>query len=889
MKIDYKVFFLFLFLFGCHKKTQSPSEISLPELNLKLFVIQNGKKITFNEINKKETYTLDLSDEIVFAGLKISTINQNSKKSSDEINNPKKIFIPMETFTTCSMEGEKHTTEKQLTAYQTHFFLIDLLPEETLLNYKKEYQVSCSFLFIIRDKTKNEYFYNLPLLPILSVGKDISLKLVDNKSDAVPNRIVDADNMNQFDLILQKDRKAVKIKFLCEEIKESIVFDLNSEESIVSPFKFLQSLQKEQLPEGKKKCRILTYGKNHSANGITRVFQIDFDTLRKKEEMFSENLSAETTLKLFISHKGKKTALNEIIKNREFTLDLSDKVFFSLLDKSGNIKVESSEIFLNMQTSTNCLMDNKKYITEKKFSNLPAHFFPIDLLPEELFINYKKGNQISCSFTFHLKDKSESDSVHALPFLPVLLSEDDVIVKILNANNEEIGSQIIDANNMNHFNLTAQLNRGIIKIKFLCEGLMEEISFNLNGKESVFPPFKLLQSLPKEQLPKEKKKCRIVTYGDNHFVNGVTRAFQIDFETLTKDTPLWTPQSLQVEIDFVPDKEMSDYVWRKRKGKKKKNATHIISVFKIPGLFDQLPKNFSKEDYLSYKIIIDTECSSSLFSKESFRNEEGEFKGTYELPLSESFSVMSATPKEALQVYFPWNLTDLLTDIDPESLKHGKSSMLKPEKRNDIANYQTQVICSYHFQIKTKEEKLISIGWIKNKEIYWTPGSYGITFSNDRAKKGYPFLLEQIINNPSITADFLFLQNNPIPSKNFLPKNFALSDKMNFLCKGRQLHPAFYNPDFETIYEKDFFLDEIHFPNLPLAFFVNNRQFENYVKDNNFVKCRIILYREGVLQYFSQDIKFIYIGKPFLQKLNRLSTEDTLWDFDTLSRALFWM
>lgn len=879
MKIDCKVFFLFLVLFGCHKKTQSPSEISLPALNLELFLIQNGEKITLNEINKKGTYILDLSDEIVFTGLKISTNNQITKKT----------FIPMETFTTCSMEGEKHVVEKQLTTYQTHFFLIDLLPEETLLNYKKESHVSCSFLFIIRDKAKNEYLYNLPLLPILSVGKDISLKLVNNKSKVSSSRLIDADNMNQFDLILQKGRKAVKIKFLCEEIKERISFDLNGEESIISPFKLLQSLKKEQFPKEKKKCRILTYGKNHFANGITRFFQIDFETLRKKEEMFSESLSSKTTLKLFISHKDKKTALDEIIKNKEFTLDLSDKVFFSRLDKSGNIKAGSYEIFIDIKTSTDCLMENRKYFTEKKFSNLPAHFFLIDLLPEELFINYKKGNQISCSVTFHLKDKSESDSVHNLPFLPVLLSEDDITVKILNTNNEEIGSQVIDMNNINYFNLTAQPNRSIIKVKFLCEELTKEISFDLNGRESVFSPFKLLQSLQKEQLPEGKKKCRILTYGENQFANGITQVFQIDFDTLRKDSPPWTPQSLQVEMDFVPDKEMSDHVWRKRKGKKKKHAIHIISVFKIPDLFDQLPKDFSEKDYPSYKIVVDTECSSSLFSKESFQDEEGEFKETYELPLLESFSVMSVTPMEALQVYFPWNLTDLLTDIDPESLKHGKSGMLKPKKRKDIADYQTQMICSYHFQIKTKEEKLTSIGWIKNKEIYWTPGSYGITFSNERAKKGYPFLLEQIINNPSITADFLFLKNNSIPSKNFLPKSFALPDKMHFLCRGRQLHPAFYNPDFETTYERDFFLDEIHFPNLPLSFFMNNRQFENYVKDNSFIKCRILLYRKEVLQYFSQDIKIIYLDESFIEKLNQLSSEDTLWDFDTLSRALYWM
>ena len=336
-----------------------------------------------------------------------------------------------------------------------------------------------------------------------------------------------------------------------------------------------------------------------------------------------------------------------------------------------------------------------------------------------------------------------------------------------------------------------------------------------------------------------------------------------------------------------PNKAISQYDRRKRKGKGRKNIIHTVSVFKIPGLFEQLPENFKEKDYESYKIKVNTECFSPLFSTDSNRHTTGEVMKTYQLPLSESFPVMSVTPWEVFQIYLPKNLEDILLKTDPQSLRSDGKAPLKMKRRKQIVDYQEQVICSYHFQIQNERGELSSIGWIKNREIYWNPGSYGITFNTERAKKGFPLLLNQALND-SIQVEFLFLRNLASPTFQFLPKDFALPDSMVFSCGGRRFHPNDYNPNFKTSYEESFALNEVPL-SIPLSWFITKKGFDTYLENNQFIKCRIVLYRKGVLQYFSQDIKFVHLNRQFLRELNNLSKTDTFWNFETLSFLLFWL
>ena len=907
------VIFSVFALFGCQPQNSSLIEPSLSELNIELLVNHNGKKTKLSEINTNSEYTLNLSDEILFSGLdplinkkdktseskkisdslkeslqKKNSSAEDSKPQTVDAKNLKKTPARMEAFTSCLMKKKKYTSGKQLVNYQSHFYIIDLLPEEILRKHQNKDSVSCSFLFIIRDKKENEYLYNLPLLPVLSVGGNVSLKLLNDKNEEAFGQIINKDNMNRYDLILQQNKVATKIKFLCEEEITIAPFELKSDQTLVSPFKLLQSLKKEQLPSGKKRCRILTYGKPHAANGVTAPFYIDFETLKTpdfktislsnmKPELFVKNLS------------GKKTKLSEINATQDFGLNLSDEIVFSGLDAFIGLKNTLQSKSPIMETSSSCLMNNRKYAAEKQLTNYQPLFHVVDLLPEEILLEYKKSTSVSCSFLFIMRDTEENEHSYALAPLPILSIENNVGLKLLDDTNKEVAGQSIKEDTMSGFSLIPLHNKPVKKLKFLCEKELKEIVFELDQNETFIFPFQLLKSLPEKQLPSGKKKCRILTYGKNNLTNGATASFQIDFKDLKEKETVWMPkpQSLQIEIDFIPNKDISQYDRRKRKGKGRKNIIHTVSVFKIPKLFEQLPGNFKEKDYESYKIKVDTECFSPLFSTDRNRQMRGEVMKTYQLPLLESFPVMSVTPWEAFQIYLPENLTDILLDTDLQSLRSDGKNPLSMERRKQIVDYQEQVICSYHFQIQNERGELSSIAWLKNREIYWNPGSYGITFNTEKAEKGSPLLLNQALND-SIQIESLFLSNLSSSTFQFLPKDFALPDSMVFSCGGRRFHPNDSNPNFKTHYEKNFALNEVPL-SIPLSLFTSKKGFDTYLKNNQFIKCRIVLYRKGVLQYFSQDLKFIRVNKAFLQELNNLSKTDTFWNFDTLSLLLYWL
>ena len=178
------------------------------------------------------------------------------------------------------MNNKKYVTKKQLTNYQSLFYVVDLMPEEIFLEYKKSATVSCSFLFTIRDAEENEHSYSLTQLPIFSIENNVGLKFLDDTNKEITGQSIKEDSMSQFSLITLHNKPVKKLKFLCEEVHPEIGFELDQNETLIFPFQFLQSLPENQLPSGKKKCRILTYGKNNSANGITALFQIDFETLK---------------------------------------------------------------------------------------------------------------------------------------------------------------------------------------------------------------------------------------------------------------------------------------------------------------------------------------------------------------------------------------------------------------------------------------------------------------------------------------------------------------------------------------------------------------------------------------------------------------------------------
>lgn len=936
---------LLLFLSSCQEEKEPEAEdISLSELNLELVESLSGKKIKLSEINKGGNYALRLSDIIFFENLKkvedfqgsvsekeIMEVSSTCLINKEAINKEamNRETMNRETINRETINKKRYTLNKKFSHYQSRFYILDLLPEELLLEHKKNNPVSCSFLFIIRDKKGNEHLYNMPLLPLLSVGESSSLKILNDKNQEVTGQLLRKDNMNRFDLILEQGRKAEKIKFLCEEIPEKeIIFMLNQAHSLISPFQRLQSLKAEKIPYGKTKCRILTYEKinvrkaetGHSsqvymANGISGSFSVDFETLHKKFEFPGPDLLQEEPV--IKNQAGKEITLSEINAGKKYTWSLSDEILFEGLNAFFKAKSEisqeesvSPDIFAPETDSkkspvaealATCLMKHRedsskrkdalqpdRWALKKEFADYPSRFSFLNLLPEELFLNYKKGSLVSCSLSFVLRDKEGKLYTHNIPSLPVLSVEKGVFLKFLNAQNKEAGIQdTVDAESGNHFSIVLQKEGKAERIKFLCEGLEEQMSFDLDSGGSLFTPFPILRSLQNKEIPSGKRKCRILTYAKNQAVNGMTGFFQIHFETFKNQKSAWMPKenALQVRIKTFPPKKISQTNQYQRGAKYREDLIYIISSFEIPKLFEILPKNFTRKDFHSYKIKVDTECFRSILQKYKGLQKENLAAETYYLPLLDSFSVMSVTPEEALQIYFPDNLLDLLTEISPEDLPLSKQVWLDKEERYKIQlnDYRQWFICSYHFQIQNREGVVFSIDWMKNRPIHWMGGSYGVGFKKKEAKKSFPMTYEEA---KSLEMDLLFLQALQKPGA-FFPEDILRPDEMTFLCGGR--HPSKeYRPNYRTTYKKNVSIQRTLFQ-IPLSFFIGTMDFYKYLKKNRFVKCRVVLKKQGILRYFSQDLKLIYTDAHFLRHLNSLSEDDTDWRLNTLSRFLYWL
>lgn len=942
---------------------------SLDTLQPKLLIIRGTEQTSLFDINRNPNYTLLMSDKIFFSGLKPlhqkdhKDVGKNSrekdgalKESATDSEKPQAAedFFLMEVFTSCLINSHKSTTAKQLTDYQTAFYIVDLLPPETLLQAKETSPPTCSFLFIIRDRNKNEYLYTLSSLSVISVEKNARLKLINDQNETAAGQIINASNMNAFDLILYQGSRFKKIKFLCEGLEKDINFEMESSLTVVAPFKFLQSLKQENLPSGKRKCRILTYGEEGFVNAISAAFNMDYDTL-KTIEAVQEPLSLEEKKpKLFISYKGSQVSLFEVNKTPDFVLNMSDTIRFSGLEiftknpsqdkrhlerqitettkqdrivvkltrtlpeaaiyRDAIIKNSSPKTTDNsdkeapmkgspppMEIFINCLMAGRKYPLSIQLSGYKKDFPVVALLPPDILLkSNKKSPPPSCSFLFIIRDSEQNEFLYTLYSLPILSIQKNAGLTLMHNDREVTAGHFVDRNN---FDLILRQGNTSETIEFLCEGPEQSIRIQMESEQSVIPPFKLLQSLKQDMLPLEKRKCRILTYDKKGVANAISVSLDIDFESLRKNkTPtLWMPQagSLQMKIIHKPDKSLFRKDPRKQKGQGVHKPIHTFSVFTIPELFDQLPSDLTEEQYQLYSIKVNTECRSRLFVLEagqfapdiasgrpdSSEKQTEDVARTYELPLVDSFSIMSVTPREAFQIFFTQRLKTILINTTPKALNPNGKRKLKYARGQAIKDHQVQLICSYDFYIQNPKVKPVLIDSIKHREIYWNPGSYGLSWSNTNADKGYPLSLEQAREDQSIQMVPLFLKlKETHPS--FVPEDFILPDEMIFFCGG--IRPEDDIPISSAIYEKTFPLYEVPLY-LPLSSFAKEKDFEEFLSRNKMAKCRLILQREGIVQYFSGDLKFVHIDYSFFGKLNVLSDEDTYWNFDTLSEVLYWL
>ena len=442
-----------------------------------------------------------------------------------------------------------------------------------------------------------------------------------------------------------------------------------------------------------------------------------------------------------------------------------------------------------------------------------------------------------------------------------------------------------------------------------------EKRFELQNEKAPFPPFVSLLSAEKSDLPSRLNTCRVAVYGgEPEILIGLSGRISVDFDSVRQsEKPQWKPKAGAVEIRTESEGALSRNDRQGRLDEADKRRSHpvyINSVFRISKLFEGLPEDF--QDHQSYMLRAETKCFSAINQAYTgFQREK--YLETYYLPLSESFPVMSVTPAEAFQPYFPADLPRLLRNVREKYLRtetevsHTRRKLQGPARRKaqeKSRNDKQWITCSWRFQVQIQkpglagaEEKtsLIPLGEIQNQRVFWRRGGYGLDFRGDdminrRAQMSFPLSLSEAMN---LSASPLFL-NDPSQKILFPSADFSEPYIMDFICGGR--HPSHeYQPPHDVFYES---LPAVSHQNplyagVPLRTFLQSGDFQSYLAKNHYVKCRLILQKNGIVRYFSQELKIIDDrNERFYDELNRdrlNNSKKVRWNRSSLSRYLYWL
>ena len=272
-------------------------ETILPKTRIPEAYLKSGGNLTgISKINRQLTL-LNLNDQIIFSDFSESPLFPWKIENNQKIENQKAVFqdldslkkedLKMKIFSSCSSfdkKEEKIIREKGSSQYQSHFSVLEILPEEALLSEAKD-PFSCSFIFTLNDINGNPHQYTLTqqLIPMDLENKDLFLiRASGGQWDGVFDQAANIDDILQTFLMNKGKAPIESVRFICEDWDHKASFS-SSNLGAKPVFMNLLSIR-DQLPGGTKLCRILSESKN-SVNGSTKPFYINFDSFKKQKPL----------------------------------------------------------------------------------------------------------------------------------------------------------------------------------------------------------------------------------------------------------------------------------------------------------------------------------------------------------------------------------------------------------------------------------------------------------------------------------------------------------------------------------------------------------------------------------------------------------------------------
>ncbi len=266
-----------------------------PEFYLK----RGGRQINISEANRQPE-VLSLSDLAVFSDFSKSPYFEWDLAENQKAEDQKAVFydlkdwkrrdlkeknLKMTVFSSCSSADgnkEKIIRERAAGQYQTHFSILELLPESALLSQSED-PLSCAFIFTLNDRGGRPHQYTLTqqIIPVDLESKNLSLIKADgSRWREAFDDLETVDDLQQIFLLRETNEPFDSIRFICEGWSHQARF---SPLDMGARPVFMNLLSaRDQLPGGKKLCRILSENKA-ALNGATKPFYINFDNFKSQK------------------------------------------------------------------------------------------------------------------------------------------------------------------------------------------------------------------------------------------------------------------------------------------------------------------------------------------------------------------------------------------------------------------------------------------------------------------------------------------------------------------------------------------------------------------------------------------------------------------------------
>ena len=508
---------------------------------------------------------------------------------------------------------------------------------------------------------------------------------------------------------------------------------------------------------------------------------------------------------------------------------------------------------LKMKVFSSCSSSEKakkKIVREKGSSQYQSHFSILELLPEGALLSGAE-DPLSCDFIFILKDINSAPHQYTLAQQLIPLdtgSKDLFLIRAERGQWEESSRDLETIADLRQTFLMSGGGAPIESIRFICEGWSHQAKFSFSDLGSR-PVFMNLLSV-RDHLPRGKRLCRILSEGKAASVNGATKPFYINFDSLKKQKTLDISK-----ITVLPIADSGSG----REGRPSEKV-FLSGAFRLTGL----PEDFRPARaglgpfYEPVEIHAKTSCSGSVF-----RN--GSFEKAYSFPLTPEFSLMSVSPEELFQFdYSHLYWKGRLMENAPAYDDYFSDDEVERAARKSRKRRENSASCAYQISLKKPWQK--GRNSILPQEIYplsisWDGKGYGVEAS-DKTVKIREIKSERYKKNSHFSLTFMSR-----PARENPAYDSGYPDEMVLRCgrKGRPSSRDKSAPELELYrqggkieYRRPLILSwpfrQRGFARIPYSAVFDHEEVIEHKKFRVTARCRLLFYREGVLKYFSREI-----------------------------------